>query len=171
MIELSLASDFDQLFSQPFANQDSDAVLAMIKHPRTVVGVSDSGAHVSQIMDSSIPTYLLAHWVRRTEALRWEEAIRMLTFDPASAWGLHDRGLVQEGFVADLVVFDPASIGPGMPHGASDLPAGAKRLTQKATGIRATVVNGSVLMRDGEHTGALPGQLIRGPLAAGGSRV
>jgi N-acyl-D-amino-acid deacylase len=168
MIDLSLASDFDQLFSQPFANQDPDVVLAMIKHPRTVVGVSDSGAHVSQIMDSSIPTYLLAHWVRRTEALRWEEAIRMLTFDPASAWGLHDRGLIQEGFVADLTVFDPATVGPGQPHGVSDLPAGAKRLTQKATGILATVVNGTVLMREGEHTGALPCQLIRGPLARPG---
>src|SRR6202022_3988023 len=89
MIDLSLASGFDQLFAQPFANQDPEVVLAMIKHPRTVVGVSDSGAHVSQIMDSSIPTYLLAHWVRRAEALRWEEAIRMLTFDPAPAWGLH----------------------------------------------------------------------------------
>jgi N-acyl-D-amino-acid deacylase len=167
MIDLSLETDFDQLFSQPFANQDADVVLAMIRHPRTVVGVSDSGAHVSQIMDSSIPTYLLAHWVRRTEAMRWEEAIRMLTFDPASAWGLHDRGLIQEGFIGDLVVFDPTRIGPGQPHGASDLPAGAKRLTQKATGILATVVNGQVLMREGEHTGALPGQLIRGPLAVG----
>jgi N-acyl-D-amino-acid deacylase len=165
MIDLSLASDFDQLFSQPFANQDPDVVLAMIRHPRTVVGVSDSGAHVSQIMDSSIPTYLLAHWVRRTEALGWEDAIRLLTFDPASAWGLHDRGLIQEGFVGDLVVFDPERIGPGQPHGASDLPSGAKRLTQKATGIKATVVNGEVLMRDGEHTGALPGRLLRGPLA------
>ncbi len=166
MIDLSMDSDFDQLFAQPFANQDLDVVLAMIRHPRTVIGVSDSGAHVSQIIDSSIPTYLLAHWVRETEALRWEEAVRMLTFDPAAAWGLRDRGLLQEGLGADVVVFDPERIGPGLPHPASDLPAGAKRLTQKATGILATVVNGRVFMRNGEPTGALAGQLLRGPLAS-----
>jgi N-acyl-D-aspartate/D-glutamate deacylase len=165
MIDLSIASGFDQLFAQPFANQDLDVVLAMIRHPRTVIGVSDSGAHVSQIIDSSIPTYLLAHWVRETQALRWEEAVRMLTFDTASAWGLRDRGLLQEGLAGDVVVFDPERIGPGLPHPASDLPGGAKRLTQKATGILATVVNGRVFMRDGEPTGALAGQLLRGPLA------
>jgi N-acyl-D-aspartate/D-glutamate deacylase len=166
MIDLSLAADFDLLFSQPFANQDPDIVLDMIRHPRTVIGVSDSGAHVSQIIDSSIPTYLLGHWVRETQALRWEEAVRMLTFDTASAWGLRDRGLLQEGLAGDVVVFDPERIGPGLPHAASDLPAGAKRLTQKATGILATVVNGQVFMRDGETTGALAGQLLRGPLAS-----
>jgi N-acyl-D-aspartate/D-glutamate deacylase len=166
IIDLSLATDFDLLFSQPFANQDPDIVLAMIRHPRTVIGVSDSGAHVSQIIDSSIPTYLLGHWVRETQALRWEEAVRMLTFDTASAWGLRDRGLLQEGLAGDVVVFDPERIGPGLPHAASDLPAGAKRLTQKATGILATVVNGQVFMRDGESTGALAGQLLRGPLAS-----
>jgi N-acyl-D-aspartate/D-glutamate deacylase len=166
MIDLSLAADFDLLFAQPFANQDPDVVLAMIRHPRTVIGVSDSGAHVSQIIDSSIPTYLLAHWVRETGALRWEEAVRMLTFDPAAAWGIRDRGLLHEGFAGDIVVFDPERIGPGLPHPASDLPAGAKRLTQKATGILATVVNGQVFMRGGEPTGALAGRLLRGPLAS-----
>ena len=161
MIDLSLASDFDQLFAQPFANEDPEAVLAMIRHPHTIIGASDSGAHVSQIVDSSVPTYLLAHWVRATESFRWEEAVRMLTFDPARTWGLRDRGLVQEGFIADLVVFDPQTVGPGMAHGVADLPAGAKRLVQKGTGILATVVNGEVLLREGEHTGALPGKLLR----------
>jgi len=85
----------------------------------------------------------------------------MLTFDPARTWGLRDRGLVQEGFIADLVVFDPQTVGPGMAHGVADLPAGAKRLVQKGTGILATVVNGEVLLREGEHTGALPGKLLR----------
>ena len=89
----------------------------------------------------------------------------MITLAPARAWGLHDRGLVREGLVADLNVFDPERIGPGMPELAFDLPAGEKRIVQKASGIRATVVAGQVTQRDGEPTGALPGQLIRGPLA------
>lgn len=94
------------------------------------------------------------------------QAVRMLTFDTATQWGLADRGLVREGFAADFVVFDPATIGAEMPEVVSDLPAGAKRLTQRCRGIAATVVNGEVLLRDGKHTGALPGRLLRGPLAA-----
>ena len=89
----------------------------------------------------------------------------MVTFEPASQWGLHNRGLLRPGWAADVCVFDPKTIAPLMPEVATDLPAGAKRLTQRAEGIHATVVNGEVLLRDGEHTGALPGQLIRGPLA------
>ena len=170
MIDLSLAADFDLFFGQPFGNEDLDVVLELIRHPRTVVGVSDSGAHVSQIIDSSIPTFLLAYWVREREALTWEDAVRKLTFDPALAWGFQDRGLVQEGSVADLVVFDPDRVGPDVPYAATDLPAGAKRLKQKATGILATVVNGTVLLRDGEATGALPGLVIRNPLASAVAR-
>jgi N-acyl-D-aspartate/D-glutamate deacylase len=84
---------------------------------------------------------------------------------PATLWGFADRGLVREGFAADLVVFDPDTIAPEMPEVAHDLPAGTRRLVQRARGIAATVVNGEVLLRDGKHTGALPGQLLRGPLA------
>jgi N-acyl-D-aspartate/D-glutamate deacylase len=94
-----------------------------------------------------------------------EEAVRMVTFEPASNWGIPNRGLLREGWAADLCIFDPETIAPLMPQVATDLPAGAKRLTQRADGILATVVNGDVLLRNGEHTGALPGQLIRGPLA------
>jgi N-acyl-D-aspartate/D-glutamate deacylase len=166
MIDLSLAADFRQFFVQPFANHDLDVVLQMIKHPRTVVAVSDSGAHVSQIIDASIPTHLLSHWVRQQQAFTWEEGIRMLTFDPACVWGLHDRGIVGEGYSADLVVFDPERIAPGLPDADDDLPGGATRLKQQATGIHATVVNGRVLLRDGEPTGELPGRLLRGPLAS-----
>ena len=126
---------------------------------------SDSGAHVSQIMDSSIPTHVLSYWVRERQALRLEEAVRMLSFEPASAWGFSDRGLIREGFAADLVVFDPERVAPAMPEVDTDLPGGAPRLKQGATGIRATVVNGEPLLLDGEHTGALPGRLLRGPLA------
>jgi N-acyl-D-amino-acid deacylase len=165
MIDLSLETNFGQMFTQPFANHDLSEVREIITHPRTVVAVSDSGAHVSQIMDASVPTFLLAYWVRREEALTWEEAVRKITFDPAMIWGLRDRGLLGVGYQADIVVFDPQRISPGMPVAANDLPAGALRLKQKADGILATIVNGGVLMRDNEHTGALPGQVLRGPLA------
>jgi N-acyl-D-amino-acid deacylase len=161
MIDLSLDAGFDQYFAQPFANRDLDDVLEMIRHPNTVVAVSDTGAHVSQIIDSSIPTFLLGYWARDRQALTWEEAVRMLTFDPASLWGLRDRGLLREGSAADIVVFDPERVGPDLPEADHDLPAGAVRLKQRAIGIKATVVNGEVLMRDGAHTGALPGRLLR----------
>jgi N-acyl-D-amino-acid deacylase len=166
MLDLALEKHLKQFFIQPIVNEDQDIVLAMMRHPRSVVTFSDSGAHVSQIMDSSIQTHLLGHWVRERQALTLEQAIRKLTFDLASFWGLRGRGLLREGHHGDVVVFDPATVAPRMPTLEYDLPAGARRLKQQATGIKATVVNGEVLLRDNQHTGALPGQLLRGPLAA-----
>ena len=165
VIDLALEKDLDQFFAQPIANEDDDAVLEMMQHDRSVVTFSDSGAHVSQIMDSSLQTHVFSHWVREKQALTLEQAVRMVTFEPASNWGIANRGLLREGWAADVCIFDPDQIAALMPEVATDLPAEAKRLTQKAQGILATVVNGEVLMRDGEHTGALPGQLVRGPLA------
>ena len=165
IIELALEKDLDQFFLQTITNENQDHVLEMMRHPRSVVTFSDSGAHVSQIMDSSLQTHVLSHWVREKQAFTLEEGVRMLSFEPASSWGLADRGLLREGFAADVTIFDPERIAPEMPEVATDLPAGAKRLKQRATGIAATVVNGEVVLRDGEHTGALPGQLLRGPLA------
>jgi len=165
LIDLALEKDLERFFLQPIANEDQDHALELIKHPRTVVTFSDSGAHVSQIMDASLQTHLLSHWVRAKQALTLEQAVRMLSFDTATAWGFADRGLIREGFAADLVVFDPDTIAPEMPDVVRDLPAGARRLVQRARGIAATVVNGEVLLRDGKHTGALPGRLLRGPLA------
>jgi N-acyl-D-aspartate/D-glutamate deacylase len=167
MIDLALDRDLDLFFLQPIANEDQDAALELIRHPRAVPTFSDSGAHVSQLMDSSLQTHLLSHWVRARQALTLEEAVRLLTLVPATLWGFADRGLVREGLAADLVVFDPETIAPEMPEVVDDLPAGARRLVQRTRGIAATVVNGEVLLRDGKHTGALPGQLLRGPLARG----
>jgi N-acyl-D-aspartate/D-glutamate deacylase len=166
MIDLALERDLERFFLQPIANEDQDDALALMRHPRAVVTFSDSGAHVSQIMDASLQTHLLGHWVRQKGAFTLEQAVRMLSFVPATLWGFADRGLVRPGFAADLVVFDPATVGPDMPEVVNDLPAGARRLVQRARGIAATVVNGEVLLRDGKHTGALPGRLLRGPLAA-----
>jgi N-acyl-D-amino-acid deacylase len=162
MIDLALERDLKRFFVQPIANEDEAAALELIKHPRTVVTFSDAGAHVSQIMDNSLQTHLLSHWVREKQAFTLEQAVKFISYDTATHWGLHDRGLVREGMAADLVVFDPATVGARMPEVVTDLPAGAKRLKQTADGVRATVVNGEVLLRDNEHTGALPGRLIRG---------
>ncbi len=167
MIDLARERSLRCFFVQPIANENPDHVLEMMRHPRSVVTFSDSGAHVSQIMDSSLQTHVLAYWVRERQVVTLEEAVRMLSFDTATAWGFHDRGLLRRGFAADLNVFDPAEVTPEIPEVVHDLPAGAVRLKQKARGFHATIVNGQVVLRDGEHTGALPGQLLRGPLAAG----
>lgn len=165
MIDIALERDFKVFFRQPLANEDQDHTLEMMRHPRSVVTFSDSGAHVAQIMDSSLQTHLLSHWVREKQAFTFEEAVRLITYDTATAWGLHDRGLIREGMNADLLVLDPATVAPLMPSVVHDLPAGAKRLIQKSTGIRYTVVNGQIMLEGDQPTGALPGRLARGPLA------
>jgi N-acyl-D-aspartate/D-glutamate deacylase len=162
IIDLALEKDLDRFFLQPIANENQDHALELMTHPRTVVTFSDSGAHVSQIMDASLQTHLLSHWVRAKQAISLEQAVRMLSFEPATHWGFLDRGLIREGMAADLLVFDPETIAPEMPEVVRDLPAGARRLTQRARGIAATVVNGEVVLRDGKPSGALPGRLLRG---------
>jgi N-acyl-D-aspartate/D-glutamate deacylase len=164
MIELALEKDLDQFFLMPVANEDQDVALEIMRHPRTVTTFSDSGAHVSQLMDSSLQTHLLYHWVRTKQAFTLEKAVSMLSMVPATLWGFHDRGLIREGMAADMVVFDPDTIMAELPEVVDDLPAGARRLVQRTRGIAATVVNGEVLLRNGKHTGALPGRLLRGPL-------
>jgi len=165
MIDLALATDFQQFFVQTNQPFDHEATKTVMKHPRTVMAFSDSGAHVSQISDCSVQTHLLAHWVRDRQDFTLEEAVRMMTLLPARAWSLSDRGLLRTGLVADINVFDPETVRPEMPTLVHDLPGGEPRIEQKATGFRATLVGGTITQRDGEHTGALPGKLVRGPLA------
>ncbi|MEE4282245.1 MAG: amidohydrolase family protein [Pseudomonadales bacterium] len=161
MIDMALEHDFKIFFRQPIANENQDHVLEMMKHPRSVVTFSDSGAHVAQIMDSSLQTHLLSYWVREKQALSLEEAVRQITYNTATMWGLHDRGLLREGMAADVVIFDPKTIGARLPQIVHDLPAGAKRLKQTADGIKHTLVNGQILLTDNEHSGAVPGRLLR----------
>lgn len=161
MIEIALETDFAQNFLQPVANEIPEYVLALMQHPKTLTTFSDAGAHVSQISDCSIATHLLGHWVRREQKVGLEQAIHWLTGRPAAVFGFEGRGLVKEEFAADLVVFDPKTVGPEIPRIEHDLPAGARRLVQKARGIAATVVGGEILLRNGVHTGALPGRLLR----------
>ena len=161
VFDLARRTDFKQLFTQPLTPLQPDDLLAIMRHPHTVMTFSDSGAHVSQISDASIQTYLLSYWVRMREAFTLAEAIRMITAVPAAAWGLTDRGRIAPGLRADLNVFDPERVAPALPELVHDLPAGAPRLRQGATGFLATVVNGAVTFRAGAHTGALAGRLIR----------
>ncbi len=165
-IELALEKGLKRFFMQPLTNTHEPSTLEMMQHPRSVVTFSDSGAHVSQIMDSSLQTHLLSYWVREQEALTLEDAVHQLSFVPASHWKLAGRGLLREGWNADVVIFDPQTVEPQVPELTYDLPAGARRLKQKANGFLATIVNGEVVLRNNEHTGALPGQLLRGPLAS-----
>lgn len=166
MIDLSLESDFEQFFCRVAGNSDPDKVRPIVEHPRTVMTFTDSGAHVGQFLTASMHTHVLADWVRERQFLGLEQAIRMMTLVPATAWRFADRGLVREGFVADLNVFDPDRVEPDLPVAEADLPGGATRLTQGALGFLATIVSGEVVFRDGEHTGALPGRLVRRSNAA-----
>jgi N-acyl-D-amino-acid deacylase len=164
-IDICLETDLKAFFRQPIANELESDALEIMKNPNSVVTFSDSGAHVSQIMDSSLQTHLLSYWVREKQEFSLEQAVKMITYDTATNWGFHDRGLLRQGMAADIVVFDADRIEPQMPTVVYDLPAGAQRLKQMADGIAATVINGQVVLRNNVHTGALPGKLLRGPLA------
>jgi N-acyl-D-aspartate/D-glutamate deacylase len=160
-LDLSLEEDLETEFERREVNSDEAAMTALLTSPYTVIGQSDGGAHVVFRTDYSYSTYLLSHWVRERGIMSLEDAIRKLTFVPASLFGLFDRGLVRPGMAADLMIFDPATIGPLEPGEAEDLPGGAKRRTQLARGIEWTVVNGQVLIERGEHTGVYPGKVAR----------
>lgn len=162
MIDLALATQFEQLFRQPISEAPADLILGSLRHPNTVVAASDSGAHISQILDSNIPTYFLSHWVRGEGAFSWAEAIHLLTGIPARVWGLDRRGILTTGAYADVVVFDPQTVGCAAPVVLNDLPDGSPRLAQAATGIDATMVNGQVVTSGGQPTGATPGIFLRG---------
>ena len=162
MIELCIESDGEQLFIQPsLYPQDEEILLKALRHPRAVMTFSDSGAHLSQIADSSIHTHLLGYWVRDRQEFTLEEAVRMITLAPALAWGFADRGLLRPGMMADLNVFDPLTVGPAVPTLVDDLPGGGRRLEQRSHGFSATLVNGQVTVRDGSLTGRHPGRLLR----------
>lgn len=164
-IDIAVDSELNMFFMQAAANHDQDRVLEFLRHPQAIPTFSDSGAHVSQIMDSSLQTHMLGHWVRNEQAFTIEQAVHRMTQVPATAWGFLDRGVIAPGMAADINVFDLETVTPDMPELVYDLPGGARRLRQTASGFKATMVNGQVLLDHGEATGARPGQLLRGRLA------
>jgi N-acyl-D-aspartate/D-glutamate deacylase len=161
MIDVALEHDLDVFFVQDVVPQDDDFLLELMASERTAMGFSDSGAHCSQIFDSSIYSHLLGYWVRERQAVTLEDAVRMITSRPAHIWRLHDRGTLAPGHAADITVFDPATVAPKLPEVVHDLPGGARRIEQRAEGYAATIVGGQVLTADGEATDARPGRLLR----------
>ena len=157
------------LLYRPVSNYSEgslDAVGEMLRHPNTLVSLGDGGAHVGMLCDASAFTYMLSHWVRdratgERMSLPW--AVKRMTRDNALALGLDDRGLLRPGYKADLNVIDYDRLTLHCPEPVYDLPAGGRRLIQRAEGYVATVVAGAPVYRDGEATGALPGRLLRGP--------
>lgn len=160
-ITLSLEEEGLTLFNYPFLNPEMSAVEAMLTHPSVVLGLGDSGAHCGQIMDASLPTYFLTYWVRERGRFGLEEAIHMLTGEPAALYGLGGRGVLAPGAQADINVIDFDGLRLFGPEFVHDFPAGAGRYVQKAEGYRHTFVNGQEFMHDGEHTGALAGEVLR----------
>jgi len=160
-IDLALETDGRLLLSWPLLNQGVDAIGEMLAQPEVLMGLADAGAHVGQTMDASAPTYLLAYWARERGALSVEEAVRRLTSDTASTFGIADRGVVRAGAFADLNVIDWDELALPVPEFVHDFPNAAGRFIGRARGYDATIVNGRVFMEHGEHTGELAGQLVR----------
>jgi hypothetical protein len=148
-----------------FVEGDLAATREMLVHPRTVPGLGDAGAHCTMICDGSFPTYLLQFWgteAPERDRLPVEWLVKRQCADTAALVGLSDRGVLAPGRRADVNLVDLDALSVGPPEMVYDLPAGGKRLVQRADGYRATLVAGDVVMRDGEPTGALPGKLVRG---------
>jgi N-acyl-D-aspartate/D-glutamate deacylase len=160
-IALSLKDDGLTLFNYPFLNPELEAVERMLSDRNVVLGLGDSGAHCGQIMDASLPTYLLDYWVKERGFFTIEQAIHKLTAEPAALYGLPDRGLLAPGASADVNVINLDDLNLYIPEFVHDLPAGAGRYTQRADGYAYTVVNGQVFMENGEHTGAMAGEVLR----------
>ena len=160
-LDLAVEENLDTVFSLGEINMDTEAVAQILGSPYAVVGLSDGGAHVQFHSNVSNPTRLLGYWVREKKIMSLELAVRRLTYDSASAFGIYDRGLVQPGMAADLVVFDPDTVAPVKEDVVHDFPANGWRMRELAEGIHYTVVNGEVLLEKGEHTGSHPGRVIR----------
>jgi N-acyl-D-aspartate/D-glutamate deacylase len=164
-LDLALATNLEARFRMAVFNHDEDEVAELLGEPTTVLGLSDAGAHASQLCDACFSTHLLGHWVREKGAIALSEAVRMLTSRPAEVFGITDRGRLAVGLAADVTVFDPAKVGASALRRVYDLPAGADRLVADASGVEAVIVNGTIVRRAGRDAvapdGTLPGALLR----------
>ena len=146
-----------------YSHGSLDDMKEMLQHPKSALGLSDGGAHCGVICDASAPTYMLSHWARdRANGLPLEFVVKKMTRDTAHLYGLEDRGALLPGYKADLNLVDHENLNLRLPEMVHDLPAGARRLIQRADGWKATICSGEVTFEDGEHTDARPGRLIRG---------
>ena len=160
-LDLVVEENLDTRFLQAENNVDDEALRKILTYPNAFIGLGDGGAHVQFHGGYGYTTRLLGEWVREKQAMTLEQAVKRLTFESASLFGIQDRGLLREGLAADIVIFDPDTVKPGPESVVHDFPAGGWRIKEPAVGIHMTIVNGQVLLEDGKHTGALPGRVVR----------
>jgi len=162
MLDLALSDGMATRYRIVLDNDGDDEIGDLLADPRTLLGLSDAGAHASQLCDACFSTHLLGHWVRERGALSLEEAVWRLTGHPHQAFRIPGRGLVQEGYFADLVAFDPERVGCTPVERVGDQPGGADRLVVRSTGVEHVWVNGVITRRAGEDVpDAAPGRLLR----------
>jgi len=162
LLDLTLADDLQNEFTMQSFNTRVERMTEILRNKDMLLGLGDGGAHLDMLCDSGYPTYVLGTWVRERGALALEEAVRRMTSDPADFFGIRDRGRLKPGLAADVVVFDPASVGSaGRPERRYDLPGGAKRMVMRSKGIEYTVVNGALTWEKGALTGASAGEVLR----------
>ena len=166
MFDLALQSDLRVRFRVSLLNFVEDEVREIVQDPNVLIALGDGGAHMSQLCDACYATHLLGHWVREAEAITLEQAVRQLTSRPAEIFGLADRGRLAVGLPADVVVFDPDTVGAGALERVHDLPAGEDRLISHPKGIKAVIVNGCLLPEPGIVPDQASGRLLRQRRAA-----
>jgi N-acyl-D-aspartate/D-glutamate deacylase len=154
MLDLALAENLDTVFNALLLNSDEEAVGRMLRHPHSLVSLSDAGAHLTFFNDAGFGLHLLGHWVRELKAFDLSFAVRKLTSEPAQVYGIRNRGALKVGYHADLLLFDPATVGRGPKHRVNDLPGGHARLSTEARGVHGVWVNGRA-------PASLPGRLLR----------
>jgi N-acyl-D-aspartate/D-glutamate deacylase len=162
LLDLALETDLACQFGIPLMNVDENVVGRLLRHPAGILALSDAGAHVDTLADQGFATTLLAHWVRTRGLLSLEEAVRLVTSVPAGLYGIAERGVLREGWAADVVLFDPTRIDLQRTELVHDLPGGAARLIQRPTGVEHVIVNGAVLVDRGQQTDARSGRVLRG---------
>jgi N-acyl-D-aspartate/D-glutamate deacylase len=162
LLDLALESDLGCQYGIPIMNDDEDVVGRLLRHPAGIVALSDAGAHVDTLADQGFTTSLLSRWVRERGTFSIEEAVRLVTSVPASLYGLAERGELREGWAADLVLFDPHTIGLERTELVRDLPGGAQRLIQRPIGVPHVFVNGEPVVEGGRQTDARGGRVLRG---------
>ncbi len=161
-LDLAIEDTLHIQYVMALFNADENRVAELITHPNTMIGLSDGGAHVDMLCDAGYCTYLLGTWVREKQLMPIERAVQRITAEPAQFFGVPNRGRLAEGMAADIAIFDADTIGsPKRPEMRYDLPGGGRRLVVPAQGVMHTIVNGEVLYHDQQHTGDLPGQVLR----------
>jgi N-acyl-D-aspartate/D-glutamate deacylase len=160
--DLSIEDDLNLTFMMPILDINEERVARKFSDPRTMIGISDGGAHVDMLCNAGYPTYLIGTFVRERRALSLELAIKRITSEPAAFFGIAGRGVLKPGMVADLAIFDYDKIGSAeRPEIRHDLPGGGRRLVSEAAGIAYTIVNGQILFDHNQHSGVLPGRVLR----------